>query len=128
MLHQQRRLNEVQSLPAANKPVRKLEINTTKETPMSRENFFGCRLTLAAGSFLKQRRRELLRVERLQIVRLFADADEFDGQAEFLLKRDDHAAFARAVEFGDDEPRELHRFVKFTRLVQGVHAGGAVEH
>ena len=78
--------------------------------------------------FLEQRRRKQLRVERLQIIRLFADADEFDGQAEFLLKRDDHAAFARAVEFGDDETREFHRFVKFTRLVQGVHAGGAVEH
>src|SRR5437879_6490598 len=65
-------------------------------------------------SCLKQRRRELLRVERLQIVRLFAEADEFDWQAQFLLNRDDHAAFARAVEFGDDQPRELHRFVEFT--------------
>src|SRR6266516_5454133 len=81
-----------------------------------------------SSCFPKQRRRELLRVERLQIIRLFADADEFDRQAELVLNRDDHAAFARAVEFGDDEPRELHRFVKFTRLVQGVHAGGAVEH
>jgi len=31
--------------------------------------------------FLKQRLRELFGVERLQVVRLLAEADEFDGQA-----------------------------------------------
>ena len=55
--------------------------------------------------FLKQRLRELLRVEGLQVVRLFAEADEFDGQAEFLLDRHHHAAFARAVELGHDPGR-----------------------
>jgi hypothetical protein len=30
--------------------------------------------------FLKQRLRELFRVEGLQVVRLLAEADEFDGQ------------------------------------------------
>ena len=49
---------------------------------------------------LKQRLRELFGVEGLQIVRLLAEADEFDGQAEFLLDRHHHAAFARAVELG----------------------------
>jgi hypothetical protein len=49
---------------------------------------------------LKQRLRELSGVEGLQIVRLLAEADEFDGQAEFLLDRHHHAAFARAVELG----------------------------
>ena len=54
-------------------------------------------------SFLKQRLRELFGVEGLQIVRLLAEADEFDGQAEFLLDRHDHAAFARAVELGHNQ-------------------------
>ena len=45
--------------------------------------------------------RELFGVEGLQVVRLFAEADEFDGQAEFLLDRHYHAAFARAVELGN---------------------------
>src|SRR6185436_21171235 len=80
--------------------------------------------TLLDGLVLKQRRRKLLRVERLQIVRLFADADEFDWQPELLLNRDDHAAFARAVELGDDEAREFYRLVEFTRLIQGVHPRG----
>ena len=31
--------------------------------------------------FLKQRLRELLRVEGLQIIRLLTETDEFDGQA-----------------------------------------------
>jgi hypothetical protein len=35
--------------------------------------------------FLKQRLRELFGVEGLQIIGLFAEADEFDGQSEFLL-------------------------------------------
>ena len=50
------------------------------------------------------------------------------GQAEFLLDRDDHAAFAGAVELGDDQAGERDGLVEFARLVQGVHAGGGVEH
>jgi len=53
--------------------------------------------------FLKQRLRELPGVEGLQVVRLLAEADELDGQAEFLLDRHHHAAFARAVQLGHDE-------------------------
>ena len=78
--------------------------------------------------FLKQRLRELLRVEGLQIVRLFTKADEFDGQAEFFLDRHDHAAFARAVELGHDQAGERDGLVEFARLIQRVHAGAAVEH
>lgn len=79
-------------------------------------------------SFLKQRLRELFGVEGLQVVRLLAEADEFDGQAEFLLDRHHHAAFARTVELGHDEAGERHGLVEFARLVQRVHAGAAVEH
>ena len=78
--------------------------------------------------FLKQRLRELFRVEGLQVVRLLAEADEFDGQAEFLLDGHDHAAFARAVEPGHDEAGERDGLVEFARLVERVHAGAAVEH
>jgi hypothetical protein len=52
--------------------------------------------------FLREKRfREFLGIERLQIFGLLADADEFDGEAEFLLDGYDHSAFAGAVEFGD---------------------------
>ena len=53
----------------------------------------------------KQRIRILLRIERLQIIRLFAEADEFDRQAEFFLDGDDHAAFAGAIELGNHQSR-----------------------
>src|ERR1039458_7977132 len=76
----------------------------------------------ASRSFLKQRRRELLGVEGLQVVRLLAEADEFDRQAKFLLDRHDHAAFARAIELGHDEAGQRHRLVKFARLVQRVRS------
>ena len=62
-------------------------------------------LSRSRWSCLKQRRGELLRVEGLKIIRLLADADEFDRQAEFLLNGNDHAALAGAVEFGDDQAR-----------------------
>ena len=85
-------------------------------------------LCFLAFSFLKQSLRELFGVERLQIIRLLAEADEFDGQAEFLLDRHHHAAFARAVELGHDEAGERDGFVEFARLVQRIHAGAAVEY
>ncbi|MDB6020597.1 MAG: permease of the major facilitator superfamily, partial [Pedosphaera sp.] len=71
----------------------------------------------------KQRLRVLLRVERLQIIRLFAEADEFDGQAQFFLNRHHHAAIAGAVQFGHHQAGQRHGLVEFPRLGQGVHAG-----
>ena len=60
---------------------------------------------------------ELFGVEGLEVFGLFADADEFDGQAQFFLDGDDHAAFAGAVEFGDDQASECYGFVEFAGLV-----------
>src|SRR6516165_715329 len=77
---------------------------------------------------LKKCLRELFRVERLQVVRLLAQADEFDGQAEFLLDGHHHTAFAGAVELGHNETRKRHGFVELARLLQCVHAGAAVEY
>ena len=46
--------------------------------------------------------------------------------SEFLLNRDDHAAFARAIQFRHD--RQRNGFVEFARLVQRIHAGRRIEH
>ena len=46
---------------------------------------FLAHLKARSGSFLKQRLRELFRIEGLQVIRLLAEADEFDGQTEFFL-------------------------------------------
>jgi hypothetical protein len=40
----------------------------------------------------------------------------------------DHAAFAGAVELGDDQAGERDGFVEFARLHQRVHAGAGVQH
>ena len=61
------------------------------------------------GSLLEQSPRELLGIKGLQVVGLLADTDEFDGQTEFLLDRDHHAAFAGAVELGDARARKAGR-------------------
>src|SRR5579863_8727352 len=42
-----------------------------------------------------------------------AEADEFDGKAEFLPDRHDHATFAGAVELGHDKAGERDGFVEF---------------
>jgi hypothetical protein len=51
--------------------------------------------------------RELFGVEGLQIIRLLAEADEFDRQAEFLLDRHHHAAFAQPRSGRSGESRRL---------------------
>ena len=48
-----------------------------------------------------------LRVERLQVVELLADADELDRQAELLLDAEDRAALGGAVELGQDDAGAL---------------------
>src|SRR5947199_10503363 len=57
----------------------------------------------------EQRLGELLRVEGLQVVCFFAQANEKDRQAELFLDGDDHAALAGAIEFGDDEAGDFDR-------------------
>ena len=45
------------------------------------------------------------RVERREVVDLFAGADEARGNFQFILDRNHDSAFAAAVEFGHDQPR-----------------------
>lgn len=63
----------------------------------------------------------------MEFVGLFAGADEEGGDAEFLLDGDGDAAFAGAVELGDDEAVELDCFVEFFGLGEGVGAGAGVD-
>ena len=44
-------------------------------------------------------------VKRLKFIEFLAGADEPCGNAEFILNRNHHAAFAAAVELGDDDAR-----------------------
>jgi hypothetical protein len=49
------------------------------------------------------------------------------GKPKFPLNGHDHAAFAGAVELGDDQAGQGDGFVKFARLHQRVHAGAGVQ-
>jgi len=80
-----------------------------------------------SGLLFKQRLGKLFRIERLQIIRLLPQPHEFDGQAEFLLNRDDHPPFAGAVQLGDDQSSERDCLVKLARLVEGVHPRGRIQ-
>ena len=82
---------------------------------------------LGARLFLKQRLCELFRVERLQIVRLLAQADKFNRQAKLFLNGHHHSPLACSVELGDDEAGERDGLVKFARLIKRVHPRGRIE-
>ena len=76
---------------------------------------------------LQQLIHEALWVEGLKVFNLFTEADEAGGDAEFLLDGDEDAAFAAAVEFGDDEPGQGNGFVKLACLLQRVGACGGID-
>lgn len=85
-----------------------------------------------ASLYLRVRRLEDFRdeafaLERLKFIRFFASAEEEGGDAKFLLDGYGDAAFAGAIEFGDDEAIEFGGFVKFFGLGEGIGAGAGVD-
>src|SRR5215471_15084089 len=81
-------------------------------------------LTLHAGDGA----REIVRVERLEVIDALADADGIDGQFEALGDRDQDAAARRAVELGHDEARHSGDLPENLDLVERVLAGRGIEH
>ena len=71
---------------------------------------------------------KLLALKAGELFGLFAGADETGSDLEFLLNSSSDAAFAGAVEFGNDEAIERHRFLEFAGLVEGVPACGGIDH
>ena len=55
-------------------------------------------------------------LERREIVELFSGADEARWNSKFILDRHHNAAFAAAIEFGDDQASESKRVVELARL------------
>src|SRR5947207_14130628 len=71
---------------------------------------------------------ELLRLERLEIVQLFAHPEKADGQPKLTAERGDCAPAGAAVELGDDDAGEVHRVGKEAPLLHRVLTHGAVQH
>lgn len=65
--------------------------------------------------------------EELEVAEVFAGTDEARGDAELFLDGDDDAAFAAAIELGDDEAGEAGGFLEDAGLGDGVAAGGGVD-
>lgn len=69
-----------------------------------------------------------LAIEQREVVDLFAGADEAGGKAELILNGYDNAAFAAAVEFGDNEAGQADGLLEFARLRERVAAGCRIDH
>lgn len=69
---------------------------------------------------------EALPFENGKSLGLLAGSDEARDDAELLVNIEGDAAFAGAVELGEDEAVEGGGFVKFLGLVQGIGAGGGI--
>src|SRR5687768_18575589 len=82
---------------------------------------------ISHGSIREQRLHVRVRIEQLQVLRLFADADELHRQVELLLDAEDRAPLGGAVELGQDDAGALHRFLEHLRLDDRVLSGGGVE-
>ena len=74
-----------------------------------------------------QRRREVLRVERREVIDLLADANGVDRQAELVGECDEDAALRGAVELGHDEARDVRKIAEGLDLGERVLARGGVE-
>ena len=76
---------------------------------------------------VQQRVHECFGVERCQVVRAFAQADELDGNAELLLNSDHDAALCRAVKLGQHDTGHVHDLTEDRRLDHAVLAGRRVD-
>src|SRR5438876_3067025 len=67
-------------------------------------------------------------IECRKIIQLFAGADETRWDSQFVLDRDNDAAFAAAVELGDDKTSQSNGGLKFARLAERVAASRRIDH
>ena len=70
----------------------------------------------------------LVGVERAQVADALADADRVDRQAEFLRRRDQHAAARGAVQLGHHQPGDAGDLLEHLDLVERVLPRRRVEH
>src|SRR3954453_829033 len=72
----------------------------------------------------EQRAREVVRVERAQVLERLADADQLDRDAELGRDRHGDPALRGAVELGQHDAVDLDGLGEQLRLAQTVLAGG----
>src|SRR5438876_6699031 len=71
---------------------------------------------------------EVARVERAQIFKALADADQLHGHAQLVRDRDGDAALCRPVELRQRDAGHVNRLPEEPCLLQAVLTGGRVDH
>src|SRR6185503_13071839 len=74
-----------------------------------------------------ERPREVVRIERPEVVQALPDPDQFHGQPELVRDRDRDPALGRAVELGQGDSAHLDRLAEEPRLLKAVLPGGRVD-
>src|SRR5206468_4406828 len=83
---------------------------------------------LRAALARDERAREVLCVERAQILERLADADQLHWQAELVRDRDRDAALGAPVELREGDARHADGVLEEARLLDGVLTRGRVDH
>lgn len=96
-------------------------LQSLRDVPSDRaRSCFGLSLVRSVCFLLQNFTDELFLLKYCEGIWFFAGANEAWGDAELIVDGDGDAAFAGAVELGDDESVERAGFVKFLRLLERV--------
>src|SRR5690606_1386139 len=100
-----------------------------RHTRFSRDWSQTCALPILYGSpIAEQRLHKGHLIEYLQIVDLFADANVFYRDLEFIRDTDNDAAFGSAVQLGDGQRRDVRSLGELAGLHDGVLTRAPVEY
>ena len=77
-------------------------------------------LSLSRFVQIEEGARELLGIERPQIIDAFTDADPFHGHGKLRFQSDDDAALRRAIKLRQNDARDRRRFLKEIRLADRI--------
>ena len=124
-----RRASAASSAPAANgreEEARRVHLadgeDHRRDQPDAPRRPYRADRTAGAASSGQQRAREVVGVERAQVLELLADADQLDRDAELVGDRQRDAALGRAVELGQDDAGDADRLAE--QLAPGARRSG----
>ena len=66
-------------------------------------------------------------METVEIVLAFTETDPLDRHMQLFMDREDHAAFRRAIELGQDDPCQRHDLSEIFRLADGILPRGRIQ-
>src|SRR5437899_10606155 len=94
--------------------------NASEPTEERWPSVTGVKSCSSADPVAEQRVDECLGLERRQVVRPLAEANQLDRDTEVALYGDDDAAFSRTVQLCEDDPGDVNDLGEHARLSQPV--------